>query len=141
MTTPVTTTVITPVTTTIITPVTTLVTPPTAAATTTTPTTTPTTGGAYGFVSAGPTCPVERQGQPCPPQPVAATVDAQNGAGRVVATTRSDGSGRYQISLPGGTYVLTATTGGTYPRCRSTQVTVATGALTRADIGCDTGIR
>jgi hypothetical protein len=113
--------------------------PPTVPATTTTSTTS--TGGAYGVVTAGPTCPVERQGQPCPPQPVAATIDAQNPDGRVVAATHSDSAGHYQIALPAGTYVLTATAAGTYPQCRPTQVTVHAGALTHADIGCDTGIR
>ena len=98
-------------------------------------------GGAGGFVTAGPTCPVERPDHPCPPRPVAAQVNAQDGSDRTVATTRTDQAGHYSLSLAAGTYTLVAVTGSTYPRCPATPVTVRPGAVTRADINCDTGIR
>jgi hypothetical protein len=101
----------------------------------------PTGSGAYGYVTAGPTCPVERPDQPCPPRPVAAQVDAQDASGRTVATTRTDQAGRYSLGLAAGTYTLVAVTGATYPRCPPTSVTVRPVGPTRADINCDTGIR
>jgi hypothetical protein len=101
----------------------------------------PTGSGAYGYVTAGPTCPVERPDQPCPPRPVAAQVNAQDASGRTVATTRTDQAGRYSLSLAAGTYTLVAVTGATFPRCPPTSVTVRPVGPTRADISCDTGIR
>jgi hypothetical protein len=97
--------------------------------------------GAYGQVTAGPTCPVERADHPCPPRPVVAEVDARDASGRTVATTRTDQAGSYSLSLAPGTYTLVAVTGQTYPRCPPTPVTVGSGGPTRADISCDTGIR
>jgi hypothetical protein len=97
--------------------------------------------GAYGYVTAGPTCPVERPGLLCPPRPLAATVQAQDRSGRQVAATSTDGSGRYRLALPPGSYTLTASTGRALPRCPPVGVTVGTGAPTRVDVDCDTGIR
>jgi hypothetical protein len=128
----------------------------TAAATTTTargsstttsePTTTvapppPAGTGAYGSVLASPTCPVERVGQPCPPQPVAAEVDGRDANGRTVATTHTDTAGHYRLALAPGSYILVAVTGSMFPRCPATPVTVTPGPAVRQDINCDTGIR
>lgn len=101
----------------------------------------PPTTGAYGTVTAGPTCPVERAGQPCPPRPVSARIDAHAADGRVAASTQSGADGSYRIGLTPGNYTLVVVTGSTYPRCPDTPVSVAPGAATRADISCDTGIR
>jgi hypothetical protein len=122
------------------TPLTTVAQPPTSTPSTLPPPA-PAGSGAYGYVTAGPTCPVERPDQPCPPRPVAAHVQAQDSSGRSVATTDSDNSGRYQLLLPPGTYTLTAVTGSTYPRCQPVSVAVKVGSPIRADITCDTGIR
>src|SRR5690348_4880929 len=62
--------------------------PSTRGSSTTSPTTTttlpapppPSGSGLYGLVMAGPTCPVERPDQPCPPRPVAAHLTAQDGS-------------------------------------------------------------
>jgi len=97
--------------------------------------------GVYGYVTAGPTCPVEQAGHPCPPQPVSAALDAQDAAGTTVSSTRSDSSGRYALSLRPGSYTLVVVTGSGGPRCPNTAVSVASGQPTRADITCDTGIR
>lgn len=97
--------------------------------------------GVRGTVRAGPTCPVERPDRPCPPKPVSATVEARDGAGRVVGTTRSGPDGRYAMSLPAGRYTLTASTGSQFPSCRPAEATVPEGAVVTADVGCDTGIR
>lgn len=109
--------------------------------TTTAPLNPPTGSGAYGYVTAGPTCPVEQAGQPCPPRPVSAEVDARDAAGSTVRSTNSDSSGRYSLSLPVGDYTLVVVTPSGFPRCPDTPVTVRAGAPTRADISCDTGIR
>lgn len=114
---------------------------PAPAPTPTPPPITPAGTGAYGYVTAGPTCPVERPDQPCPPRPVSARVDAQDGSGRTVASTHTDQAGRYSLGLAPGSYTLVAVTGSAFPRCPPTAVTVRSGAPTRADIGCDTGIR
>jgi hypothetical protein len=97
--------------------------------------------GVHGTVSAGPTCPVERAGEPCPPHPVAATVQAVNESGEEIATTQSGSDGRYSIALPAGRYVLTATTGSVYPYCDPTEIAVPPARDVVADISCDTGIR
>ncbi len=95
----------------------------------------------FGVVSAGPTCPVERVGNPCPPRPVSGTVDVRTGAGGVVATTRTDSKGRYSVSVKPGTYLLTVLTGSVFPRCPSRTVNITSKASVQADINCDTGIR
>ena len=114
---------------------------PAPAPTPTPPPITPRGTGAYGYVTAGPTCPVERPDQPCPPRPVSARVDAEDGSGRTVASTQTDQAGRYSLALAPGNYTLVVVTGTAFPRCPPTAVTVRSGAPTRADIGCDTGIR
>lgn len=97
--------------------------------------------GVLGTVSAGPTCPVERADQPCPPRPVVAHIDAKDSSGRTVASTDSDSSGRFAFTLAPGSYTLETSTGAVYPRCPPTSVTVTAGAPARADIACDSGIR
>jgi hypothetical protein len=114
------------------------------------PTTTnasPTTGppvdgtGVRGHVTAGPTCPVERADQPCPPRPVVGRVDALDGSGHVAGSASTDDAGAYVIALRPGDYTLRVGTGGQYPRCPDTPVTVPAGPPATADISCDTGIR
>ena len=97
--------------------------------------------GSYGIISAGPTCPVERLGQPCPPRPVIAEVVAYAGEGRTVATTQSDTNGDYRLTLAAGQYTLVVVTSNGFPRCPNTALTVTDGPPSRADISCDTGIR
>lgn len=110
--------------------------------TTTAPPVEPSSGtGAYGYVTAGPTCPVQQQGRSCPPRPVSADVDAHNASGATVASTRSDSNGRYALDLSPGNYTLVVGTVSHWPRCPDTSVVVRTGSATRADLSCDTGIR
>jgi Carboxypeptidase regulatory-like domain len=97
--------------------------------------------GAYGIISAGPTCPVERVGRPCPPGPVSAEVNARTASGQTVATAHSDAHGDYRLSLAPGRYTLVVVTSSIFPRCPDTPVSVTDGVPTRADISCDTGIR
>jgi hypothetical protein len=99
-----------------------------------------TLGVVMGRVTAGPTCPVERVGHPCPPRPVVAEVQARAGA-RVVASARSGADGTYRLELASGSYTLVAVTQNLLPRCTTLTVTVIPGQTTSADITCDTGIR
>ena len=104
-----------------------------------TPQTTP-PGTVTGRVTAGPTCPVERVGHPCPPAPVSAVVQARAND-RVRASTHTDSHGRYTLQLPAGAYMLVAVTKQQFPRCTPTNAKVRSGQVTRAPITCDTGIR
>lgn len=97
-------------------------------------------GSAYGYVTAGPTCPVERPGQNCT-RPLRATVDGRDGGGAIMGSTRSGLTGRYTLRLPPGHYMLVVVTGGAWPRCPVTPVVVRAARLTRANISCDTGVR
>jgi hypothetical protein len=97
--------------------------------------------GVRGRVTAGPTCPVEREDQPCPPQPVSAEIEARDEGGHVAGKTHSREDGRYAMSLSPGHYTLVVVTGSQFPYCPDTPVEVRRGEVTTADIDCDTGIR
>lgn len=93
-----------------------------------------------GTVTAGPTCPVEQAGHPCPPRPVSGTVSARRtDATTLTATISKDGT--YRITVPAGTYTLNVQTGSFLPRCSPSKVAVSAGATVEANISCDTGIR
>jgi Carboxypeptidase regulatory-like domain len=103
---------------------------------------TPSTGhsGIAGVVVAGPQCPAEVIGHPCPPKPISATVTVTGPSGEVTTFT-SDADGRFRIDLPPGTYELT-TQGGNHPQLlQPVKVTVAAGTYTRVRLLLDTGIR
>ena len=97
-------------------------------------------GSAYGYVTAGPTCPVERPGENCT-RPLRATVDARDSRGATVGSTRSGRTGRYSLRLPPGHYTIVVVTGGAWPSCPHTPVVVQAARATLADVSCDTGIR
>ncbi len=97
--------------------------------------------GVRGRVTAGPTCPVERPDQPCPPSPVHGRVDAVNSAGNTAGSATTDDAGRFAITLPQGDYTLRVVTDGSFPQCSDVSVTVTAGPPATADIDCDTGIR
>jgi hypothetical protein len=96
--------------------------------------------GVVGTVIAGPTCPGEVVGKPCPPQPVSAEIDLRDGNGGTVAKTKSSADGKYRLALAPGEYTLVVVTD-TFPLCPETLVSVKSGLYTTADISCDTGIR
>jgi hypothetical protein len=98
------------------------------------------TGVVAGRVTAGPTCPVERIDQPCPPSAVVADVRARAGS-RVVGSTRSAADGAYRLDLPDGAYTLEAVTKNQFPRRAARTVTVTAVHTVNGDISCDTGMR
>ena len=67
-------------------------------------------GGISGIAFAGPTCPVERPGDPaCAPRPVAgATILIRDVTGADVATIITDAAGRFRAMLPPGVYTVVA---------------------------------
>ena len=101
-----------------------------------------TTGRVSGRALAGPTCPVERPGDPnCQPRPVQGSVRFAQG-GRVVSSDPIDASGAFLAELPAGTYTVTVDTGeNPFPVCTPVEVEVRADADAVVDISCDTGIR
>jgi hypothetical protein len=95
----------------------------------------------YGYITAGPTCPVERPDRPCPPRPVTAHIAAAGASGAAAGATNSDAGGLYRLTLAAGTYTLVVSSGSSFPRCPPTRVVATAGQLSRNDIECDTGIR
>jgi hypothetical protein len=97
--------------------------------------------GIFGVVRAGPVCPVERAGSPCPPRPWSGTVRATDADGNAFET-RTDAEGNYALSVPAGSYTVVALTeAGTLPTGVPSDVVVAEDARTRLDLEVDTGIR
>jgi len=96
-------------------------------------------GGITGVVAAGPTCPVERADSPCPPRPWTGTVRATDEHGDAF-DTRTDAQGSYTLSLPSGTYTVTAVTSGMPSTSTPRTVTVGD-AMLLVDLRVDTGIR
>jgi hypothetical protein len=98
------------------------------------------TGRVEGVVVAGPTCPVERAEQPCPPRPVSGEVRLVRD-GDVAAQVQTDSAGHYVLSAPAGHYLVVVDVGGPFPRCPVTPVDVGVVATVTANVDCDTGIR
>jgi hypothetical protein len=97
--------------------------------------------GVLGVVQAGPQCPVERVGSPCPDRPFPGTVRATSVDG-ASSEVNTDGQGRFRLALTPGTYVLTVVTAtGPPPSAIPQTVQVKAGAFTQATLEVDTGIR
>ena len=102
---------------------------------------TPLLSGIDVYAVAGPTCPVQREGQNCT-APIAATVVAIQG-GNTVATVHTSSNGRGHLPLPPGTYTVRgeASSRG-FPRpSGEQQVTVVDGQFVSVQVLFDTGIR
>jgi hypothetical protein len=94
------------------------------------------------MVVAGPQCPVEQIGSPCPDQPFAGTVRATTLDGSIVAEVETDREGRFRIPLDPGTYVLDVVlVGGGPPTATPYPVRVDQGRFTTVTLNVDTGIR
>ncbi|HYO44784.1 MAG TPA: carboxypeptidase-like regulatory domain-containing protein [Candidatus Limnocylindrales bacterium] len=103
-----------------------------------------TRAGVGGRVTGGPTCPVERPGDPaCAARLVAgAVLTAWDADGTEVARFTTDASGFYRIALPAGDYRLEARPVEGFMSGPAPQpFTVTDGALTALDLSYDTGIR
>jgi hypothetical protein len=108
-------------------------------------TTSGTQGTLAGDVVAGPTCPVERADDPCPPRAVPdreVQIHGENGA--VVATVTTDSKGHFSVALAPGTYSVVVP--GKPGQVGLRQVTdvkasVSAGQVTTVRVELDTGIR
>jgi hypothetical protein len=98
------------------------------------------TSEVHGTITAGPSCPVEQVGNPCPPSPVSARVEIRDASRRVVATTTSRRDGRYSVRVPAGAYSVVVVTA-TMPSCPPKAIQVRAHAAVKADVTCDSGIR
>lgn len=102
-----------------------------------------------GQITVGPNCPVETEGEACPPpagtyEGILVMVHARLPRGeRLVATVRADDAGRFALSLPAGSYrvALTHSIGipGAPPAVQEARV--EPGATTELTFHVDTGIR
>jgi len=100
--------------------------------------------GVRGTVFLGPTCPVMRDppDPKCADKPYATTILVYRaGSSAVIATGKSTANGTFEISLPAGTYTVTASGGTVLPRCSPVDVVVGQTGYVTANISCDTGIR
>jgi hypothetical protein len=117
------------------------------AAGTSTPTsgTSGTQGTLAGDVVAGPTCPVERAEDPCPPKAVPdREVDILGTNGVVVTTATTDSKGHFSVALAPGTYTVTVPIkqGQIGMRQMSdVKANVTAGQVTTVKVELDTGIR
>jgi len=97
-------------------------------------------GGVRGTVTAGPTCPVEREDSPCPPVPWSGTVRASSANGSAFEASTDD-RGVYTLQLPDGTYTVTPVIEGPGPPSASPVTVSIAGAMQTLDLQVDTGIR
>lgn len=99
--------------------------------------------GIKGTVVVDGGCPVIREDSPCPSKPLAAGISITDTNAKTVATTKSDASGHFQVSLAPGTYTANATNinGALHPIAQPVQVTVKAGVFTDVMISFDSGIR
>lgn len=100
--------------------------------------------GVSGVVLLGPTCPVQRipPDPKCADKPYATQISVtRTNSSSVFATASSDANGMFRISLPPGSYTVTARGGSMLPRCPSQTVTVGATGYAPVTILCDTGIR
>lgn len=97
-------------------------------------------GTLRGIAVAGPQCPVEMAGHPCPPKPAAVEITVTDPAGKVVTTFRSGIDGKFSVQLPLGTYTLTSRQPRA-PYLTPVTVRVSAGSDTELRLLLDTGIR
>jgi len=97
--------------------------------------------GVEGRATAGPTCPVERAGSPCPERPVGGAVVFVQRDGHQVARFTTDADGMFRVALDPGTYTLVPASGRPFPIGRPVAVTVSAGSYAHVDLRYDTGIR
>jgi hypothetical protein len=98
------------------------------------------TGGVDGRVTVGPTCPVQREGSPCPPGAWSGTVRATSSNGDVHDTTTGP-DGSYELELPPGTYAVTPVVEGPGPPTAQSQTETVGTTMQRLDLQLDSGIR
>lgn len=99
------------------------------------------TSGIRGQALAGPQCPVEVQGSPCPPVPWEGTVVATDVDGGAEYTVETDADGRFELPLEPGTYEISVVSDSSPPFAKPQSVTVEPGSFAEVTVSVDTGIR
>jgi hypothetical protein len=99
--------------------------------------------GVKGIVTIGPTCPVERPGDPnCRDKPYRAAMKLVRARGHTLVKTFTPGSdGRFTVHVAAGRYVLEKAVPSRLPSLRPVTVTVRRHQFTRVAIQFDSGIR
>ena len=98
--------------------------------------------GIQGKVLLGPMCPVQQAGSPCPDKPIKSDITVTASDGKTVATGHSDESGTYRISLPPGSYTVTANRPGSgLGSGKPVMVEVPAGTYVHLNLLVDSGIR
>lgn len=99
------------------------------------------TSGIRGQALAGPQCPVEVQGSPCPPIPYEGTVVVTDVDGGAEYTVETDADGRFELPLEPGTYEISIVSDTSPPFAKPQSVTVEPGSFAEVTVSVDTGIR
>jgi hypothetical protein len=99
------------------------------------------TSGIRGQALAGPQCPVEIEGSPCPPVPYEGTVIATDVESGAEFTVDTDADGRFELPLERGTYEVSIVSDSQPPFAKPQSVTVEPGSFTEITVSVDTGIR
>ena len=99
------------------------------------------TSGIRGQALAGPQCPVEIQGSPCPPVPYEGTVVATDVESGAEYTVDTDADGRFELPLEPGTYEVSIVSETSPPFAKPQTVTVEPDSFTEITVSVDTGIR
>ncbi len=99
------------------------------------------TSGIRGRAVAGPRCPVEVEGSPCPDLPYQGTVIATDTASGDEFTVETDAQGRFELALAPGTYEVSIVSESSPPFAKPQTVTVEPDSYARVTVTVDTGIR
>lgn len=106
------------------------------------PTFAPADSSLSGTVTAGPACPVEQAGTPCPDRPVGGAIVELLGAGdKVVLNTVTDATGTFRVRAPAGSYTVRATNTGGLTSQATESVTLTPGRAATVALVVDSGIR
>ena len=99
-------------------------------------------GSVHIVATVGPTCPVEKAGQPPCVAPYVGKLEILDPQGHRVADVTTTAAGTADVMLAPGTYSITAPRTGVLPRItQPVQVTVTAGSTVTAHVDFDTGIR
>jgi len=97
------------------------------------------TAALAGSVVAGPACPVEQAGTPCPPNPVPSALVLDEST--VVAQTRTGADGRFHLLAPPGRFMVPVASEIGLPSEVMKSVRLRTGDTTTVEMMLDSGIR
>ncbi len=99
------------------------------------------TAALAGSVVAGPACPVEQAGTPCPPNPVPSALVQLLDESTVVAQTRTGADGRFHLLAPPGRFMVPVASEIGLPSEVMKSVRLRTGDTTTVEMMLDSGIR